>query len=224
VHSLFFSASTLIYRSKRHASPQARSRYTCASSELPRPPPSGTDPLLAGEPSFYESIQGDTQDKIHDERSKPDDLPPLELLSRPFGIFADDIRQELDHGPSAEELRKRVDRFAEAMAKFYCNRDERRDAGFWLLDQNFALGGLADARLLTAASNGVVYSVGRHGTPLTVVAFRNEDAVGGCDPAVQAASCVAHIHSSMECPDLFQRHRLACLVITIVGKSKVLIQ
>ncbi|RXW24601.1 hypothetical protein EST38_g1201 [Candolleomyces aberdarensis] len=177
-------------------------------------------PSQVARSSTYKSIQHDPFEKILDDRPSPDaDIAPIALLYHGFGHFEDIIacRKATD----IEQFKPAVDKFAEAMSRFYLFEDERRDAGLPLLNIILAIRGGAATPLLSAAAIGSVrsgaHSVGRHDGPITVVEFKNELNGIGALPHVEAVANAAHLHARIDgWRHLFQEWRIPYLGITII--------
>ncbi|KAH6905113.1 protein kinase subdomain-containing protein PKL/ccin9 [Coprinopsis sp. MPI-PUGE-AT-0042] len=166
-------------------------------------------PSRVGKLSFYRDLQCDSEERLYDDRPEPDDLPPLELLSRPFGVFVDDFRQTFTHSFETESLRANIGRLADQMCCTYATDEDRRWAAVPLLDE--ILGGLG------AYTGNIVSDEGPNGGLTTVINFKNDLCGVDTMPAVEAMSFAARFHADMSHPEVFQRYRLPCLVITIVG-------
>ncbi|KAJ2935505.1 hypothetical protein H1R20_g1589, partial [Candolleomyces eurysporus] len=178
-------------------------------------------PSQVARSSTYKSIQHNPSEKILDDRPSPDaDIAPIALLYHGFGHFEDIIacRKATD----IERFKPAVDNFAETMSRFYRHEDERRDAGLPLLNIILAIRGDSATPSLSAAAIGSVrsngHSVGRHDGPITVVEFKNELTGIIALPHVEAVAYVAHLHARIDGRrQLFQKWRIPCLGITVIG-------
>jgi hypothetical protein len=84
--------------------------------------------MPVGKPSGeYESLQRDPSERILDDRSEQDWVPPASLLYEGFGSFLDIFRRrggDYELTPERRDLEVAVNTFADAMASFF--KSERR--------------------------------------------------------------------------------------------------
>jgi hypothetical protein len=169
----------------------------------------------------YQSLQADPFQKILDDRPSPDaDIAPIALLYHGFGRFEDVIA--CPKATLVEQFKPAVDKFAEAMSRFY-PEDQRRDAGLPLLNAIFAIRAEKMIPSLSAAAIGSVrsngHSVDRHGMVNTVVELKNELAGISSIPHVEVVAYAAHAHARIDGTQrLLEGWRVPCLGITIVGE------
>ena len=188
-----------------------------------------TSPSTAAQPSKYETNQNRPSEKILDDRPKQDaDIPPVPLLYDGFGEFQDitdgvtDVPglSEMDMG----ELYKAVDDFAQKMCQFYENEDRRRDATLPTLNRIFSARSGTPIPAPHASAIGSVktydHNVGENGGGGVVTEVKNRAANYNAIAEVEVAGYVAHLHASgmEEHRELFERWRVPCLGLTVVGE------
>jgi len=121
-----------------------------------------------------------------------------------------------------QELEGAVDKFADDMVEFYEKEEERRDVGIKALNRIF---GARHGTKLTSISSSVIgsvrlggHSAGVHGGGIGLVVFKNHCIGISASPEIELLGHVARLQSTMdEHRDLFERWRIPCLGITIVG-------
>lgn len=181
------------------------------------------------QPSCYENNQHNSSEKILDDRPEPDaDIAPISLLYDGFGDFLDIFDGKTDVAGLSEiniaELQKAVDDFAQKMCRFYDDEDGRRTTALRALNCIFsARTGTAIPSLHAAAIGSVRtvgYNVARHGGGALIVGFKNQSAGNKAIAEVELTGYVARLHATGmdEHRDLFERWRVPCLGLTVVGK------
>ncbi|KAH9007198.1 hypothetical protein EDB86DRAFT_64410 [Lactarius hatsudake] len=116
-------------------------------------------PSELGKPGKYKSLQGDSNQRILDDRPEADQVSPASLLYHGFGHFMDSFTHKgIPVNEEQRGLERRVDEFAVEMTKFYPDEESRRVKGLDVLGD--VLG-----RELTAAAIGSVYTDGHYCGP-----------------------------------------------------------
>ncbi|CAA7270365.1 unnamed protein product [Cyclocybe aegerita] len=181
-------------------------------------------------PSTYESMQRKSNEKILDDRPEPDDeIPPIPLLCDGFGHFLDILDGNADilglDKVDSSKLWLEVDEFARNMCYFYAMEDDRRDKALPALDKNFTARSGVKIPTIHAASIGSVrsdgHSVGKHGGVVLTTKFKNRVARITAIPEVELVGYVArsHVKGVEEMQELFERWRVPCLGLTVVGSN-----
>ena len=168
-------------------------------------------------------LQGNSEQRIWDDRPEPDPVPPISLLYEGFGHFLDTFSRRDVYWLQLETA---VDSFAVAMTKFYSDESRRRSAGLETLNKIFSF---RDRQPLMAAAIGNVRTDGHyngpHGAASCIVKFKNELVDIHSIPVVELTSYAAHSHAeAMGSPigrALFQGWRVPCLGLTVVGKFNI---
>ncbi|KAH9065107.1 hypothetical protein EDB83DRAFT_2291675 [Lactarius deliciosus] len=175
-------------------------------------------PSELGKPGKYKSLQGDSNQRILDDRPEADQVPPASLLYHGFGHFMDSFTHKgIRVDEERRDLEIGVDDFAVKMTKFYRNEESRRGNG---LD---ALGVLL-GRELTAAAIGSVYTDGHycgpHKAATCVVEFTNELVDISSMPMIELTGYVARSHKQSldyQSGPLFNGWNVPSLGLTVVG-------
>ena len=188
-----------------------------------------TVPSKIAVPNEYHNIQELPSQRILDDRPVPDhNVPPVALLYEGFGVFQD--MYEGSEGYPLQDERQRcdlenhVDLFAESMASFYNREVDRQNKGLKDLNKIFSV---LNANLpdLAASSIGSVQTdghfLGKQGEAAIITQFQEEtdDVVvtaqlGGYD----ATALRRALELNPDKEELFQRWRIPCLGISIVGE------
>jgi len=176
----------------------------------------------------YKSLQGDSRQKILDDRPSPDkDIPPVVLLYHGFGLFYDIFHGQINI-PQLEKIdeprfAQNVDRFLQLMGSYYLKEDARRNEGLKIINDILTsrsdagnIPPLAASSILNYRSDG--HMVGPHGGAVCVTEFKNEIHSISSVPYVEATAYAAQTHTAV-IPALFRGWRVPCLGLTIVGKS-----
>ncbi|KAH9007237.1 hypothetical protein EDB86DRAFT_68464 [Lactarius hatsudake] len=169
-------------------------------------------------PGKYKSLQGDSNQRILDDRPEADQVPPASLLYHGFGHFMDSFTHKgIRVDEERRDLETSVDDFAVKMTAFYRNDELRRRTG---LD---ALGAIL-GRELTAAAIGGVYSDGHYCGPhkavTCVVEFKNELVDISSMPMIELTGYVARSHKQSldyQSGPLFNGWNVPSLGLTVVG-------
>lgn len=189
-------------------------------------------PSSSGKPDVYESLQQEPAEKIFDDRPEPDfKIPSVALLYEGFGHFLD-IMDGRNNVPGLADidimkLHKEVDGFASKMNKYYTDENARRDAALPCLTSIFLARRGINIPPLSAAAIGAARSNGHNTAPhcaATMVAELKNKIVGiSSIPQVELACYVARLNAvGMEDHlQLFQRWRVPCLGLTIIGKLNI---
>ena len=173
-------------------------------------------------------MQGDSRQKILDDRPSPDkDIPPVVLLYHGFGLLYDIFhgRADISHLQVVDEprLARKVDMFLELMGSYYADEDARTSDGMEIIHG-----------ILTSRSGAGMFSispmvftftmnksgghmVGFHGGAVCVAVFKNEIHGISSMPHIEATAYAAQTHKNV-LPDVFRGWRVPCLGLTIVGE------
>ncbi|KAJ3510166.1 hypothetical protein NLJ89_g4834 [Agrocybe chaxingu] len=191
-------------------------------------------PSEMSKPVNYEAMQKSQLERILDDRPTPDEgLPPVPLLYSGFGHFLD-IYNGCEDFPELSNLdlprlQFAVEGFAEAMSAFFKDEDARRDAGLPLLNEIFSsrksqlppFAHLHAQSFLSFRTDG--RNIAAHNAARTVVEFKNGQTGNSSVPEVEVTCYVARLNArSKEVSTLFNRWRLPCLGITVVGGAFLL--
>ena len=183
----------------------------------------------------YMGFQGDSKQKIWDDRPIPDPgIPPISLLYSGFGHFLDIMDGRVDV-PGLEDIRKdvlekAVDDFAKAMTGFFDLELDRMNEGLGHLQQIFIARRHLKIPLIEAANVGVGSAISdghniaeNHATSI-VVEFKNWHAGNDSLPQIEIVGYIGRLNTvlSGKSPDLFKRWNVPCLGLTIVGESDTL--
>jgi len=176
----------------------------------------------------YKSLQGDSRQKILDDRPSPDkDIPPVVLLYHGFGLFYDIFHGQINI-PQLEKIdeprfAQNVDRFLQLMGSYYLKEDARRNEGLKIINDILTsrsdagnIPPLAASSILNYRSDG--HMVGPHGGAVCVTEFKDEIHSISSVPYVEATAYAAQTHTAV-IPALFRGWRVPCLGLTIVGES-----
>ena len=176
----------------------------------------------------YKSLQGDSRQKILDDRPYPDkDIPPVVLLYHGFGLFYDIFHGQINI-PQLKKIdeprfAQNVDRFLQLMGSYYPKEDARRNEGLKIINDILTsrsdagnIPPLAASSILNYRSDG--HMVGPHGGAVCVTEFKNEIQCISSVPYVEATAYAALTHTAV-IPALFRGWRVPCLGLTIVGES-----
>ncbi|KAJ2936627.1 hypothetical protein H1R20_g456, partial [Candolleomyces eurysporus] len=168
----------------------------------------------------YKIMQGNSVERVLDDRPKPDlNIPPIALLYSGFGEFQDTFKSSVTPRNQKEERTFR--RFADAMTLPYSSDAERQKAAVDLINAIFEAHNVS-ARLGLGANTGLLpadaYALGPNNFPIVVSDIRNE-AVADAHSNIRLASYGAHFHILVDdkARELFERWRVPYLGITIVG-------
>ncbi|KAI0036087.1 hypothetical protein K488DRAFT_42040, partial [Vararia minispora EC-137] len=177
----------------------------------------------------YEALQEMPSERILDDCPVADeDIPPLPLLYRGFGLFIDiyngnDNIPELKHIDHAG-LEIAVYKFAASMAGFFRDDDARRVEGLRHLNSIFAARTTKAPQFtgIRAESLGRYRTDGNdrapHDAAATVVKFQKELTGNDTLPEVEVTCSVAQLNvSAKKMGLLFNSWRVPCLGITVVG-------
>ena len=189
-----------------------------------------SSPSTVAQPSKYEKNQNTPSEKILDDRPEQDaDIPPFPLLYDGFGEFLDIVDGVTDVPGLSEvntaELLWAVDDFAQKMCRFYKNEDQRRDTALPTLNGIFSARRGAPILVLHVSAIGSVrtdvHNVEKHGGGGIVTNFKNYAANSNAVAEVELVGYVAHLHAKgMEVHrELFERWRVRCLGLTVVGEA-----
>ena len=215
-------------RAKRERSPQLKEDNF---ERLKRTKLATTAPSHTGKSVVYESIQDNPSEKILDDRPKKDkDATPVPLLYDGFGHFLD-VTDGRPNVPGLQdinirELEDAVDDFAESMTQFYSKENDRREVGIDALNRIFAARRGTKIPSFHASAIGSVrsdgHNVGTHKGRAGVVEFKNGCTGISAIPEIELVGHVAHLNKKMEpYRALFDRWRMPCLGITIIGTPLV---
>ncbi|KAJ3500012.1 hypothetical protein NLJ89_g9980 [Agrocybe chaxingu] len=181
-----------------------------------------TAPSTTAKPSTYESMQTEINERILDNRPEPDDdIPPIPLLYDGFGHFLDILDGDTDvpglDKVDSSKLRLGVDEFARKMCCFYAIEHDRRDKALPALDKIFAARN--GVKIPTIHADG--HSVGKHRGAVLATEFKNRVARINAIPEVEPVGYVArsHVKGMEEMRELFERWRVPCLGLTVVGSD-----
>ncbi|KAH9007234.1 hypothetical protein EDB86DRAFT_2841926 [Lactarius hatsudake] len=179
---------------------------------------SGDDFDFVHKPGKYKSLQGDSNQRILDDRPEADQVPPASLLYHGFGHFMDSFTHKgIRVDEERRDLETSVDDFAVKMTKFYRNEESRRVIGLDVLGD--ILG-----RELTAAAIGSVYTDGHycgpHKAATCIVEFKNELVDISSMPMIELTGYVARSHRQSldyQSGPLFNGWNVPSLGLTVVG-------
>ena len=176
----------------------------------------------------YKSLQGDSRQKILDNRPSPDkDIPPVVLLYHSFGLFYDIFHGQINipqlNKIDEPQFVQNVDRFLQLMGSYYMKENARRNEGLKIINDILTshsdagnIPPLAVSSILNYRSDS--HMVGSHGGAVCVTEFKNEIHSILSVPYVEATAYAAQTHMAV-IPALFRGWRVPCLGLTIVGKS-----
>ncbi|CAA7270391.1 unnamed protein product [Cyclocybe aegerita] len=215
---------------KMRVKPMHRLSEENTFSHLKRAKLATTAPSTIANPSTYESMQRKSNEKILNDRPEPDDeIPPIPLLYNGFGHFLDILDGDADilglDKVDSSKLRLEVNEFACNMCYFYAMEDDRRDKALPALDKIFAARSGVKIPTIHAAAIGSVRSdgdsVGKHGGVVLTTKFKNRVARITAIPEVELVGYVArsHVKGMEEMRELFERWRVPCLGLTVVGSD-----
>ena len=189
-------------------------------------------PSAVARTSVYTVIQNASQERVFDDRPKPDHaIPPISLLYGGFGDFLDFLDGDNVipdwNDKKRSTLEQTVDEFAEKMSEYYTNEDQRRDTALPILNRIFSIVSKM-IPMLHASSIGSVrtdgHIIGGHDAAVEVTEFKNQITGINAIPEVEALSYIVHsqVHGK-NIQDLLDRWRIPSLCLTIVGKCEYLI-
>lgn len=171
-------------------------------------------PSVMGVPYMYKSLQGESSQRILDDRPEADAIVPASLLYHGFGHFMDNFRLHKGHvhlNSKQCDLERNADHFAEQMTKFYQDEDLRATHGLE------ALGRILGVSLILANTDCGHY-YGPHNAATFVVKFQNEHIYSMA--MVELTSHIAHLHKQSldQYGALFKGWNVPSLGLTVVGK------
>ena len=189
-------------------------------------------PSDASKPVYYQDMQGNSSERILDDRPLADlKIPPAPLLYSGFGHFVD-MYNGCDDVPSLSHidfpaLEAAVDDSANTMGKFFGSEEARRDQGLPLLNAIFSCRkeNAPTFLALRAESFGGYRSDGHnlaaHQSAGTIVEFNNKIAGITSIPEIEAAAYFAQLNiASKYVSGFFGRWRVPCLGLTVIGECR----